>query len=106
MVYRMTVILTDAEYKAFSAEAAKRGTQLEKLLHEVLVQHIPSTPLSTPSTSREDIQAYLFHKGLITHIPSNQLDTREEGTERNSLAHLFSQGKSASEMIIEDRGPY
>jgi hypothetical protein len=29
----------------------------------------------------------------------------EEKKEREYLAHLFGQGQSASEMVIEDRGP-
>jgi hypothetical protein len=36
MPHQITITLTNAEYKVFSAEAAKRGTKLETFLHEVL----------------------------------------------------------------------
>lgn len=105
MAYQMTITLTDAEYRALSVEAAKNGKPLESLLHEVLVQHIkPSVPITRLLTSRQ-IQEYLCREGVIEDIPTNESETKEEEAEREHLAHLFSQGKLASEMVIEDRGP-
>ena len=104
MAYQMTVTLTDAEYVALSKEAAESGKPIESLLHEVLVQHIGPSTSKHSITSRE-IQEYLYREGLIEHIPSNEPDTPETEAERERLTHLFSQGKPASEMVIEDRGP-
>jgi hypothetical protein len=105
MAYQMTITLTDAEYQALSVEAAKNGKPLESLLHEVLVQHIkPSVPITRSLTSRQ-IQEYLCREGVIEDIPANESETMEEEAEREHLAHLFGQGKLASEMVIEDRGP-
>ncbi len=105
MAYQMTVTLSDSEYRALAAEAAKRGEPLESLLHEVLVQHIrPSSTAASPLSNRE-IYEYLFREGIIEQIPTNEPDTLVEEAERQRLAHLFGQGKSASDMVIEDRGP-
>ena len=105
MAYQIIITLTDVEYQALSVEAAKNGKSVESLLHEVLVQHIkPSVSVTGLLTNRQ-IQEYLYREGVIEHIPTNESETMEEETEREHLAHLFSQGKLASEMVIEDRGP-
>ena len=104
MAYQMTVTLTDAEYTALSAEAAKSGKPLEALLHEVLLQHIRPAIPAKHHLSRQEIQAYLYREGIIEHIPTNEPDTATEEGERKRLAQLFGQGKLASEMVIEDRG--
>ncbi len=36
MAYHMSITLSDAEYKALSKEALKKGKPVESLLHEVL----------------------------------------------------------------------
>ncbi len=105
MAYQMTITLTDAEYRALSIEAAKNGKPLESLLHELLVQHIKPSVLSARSLTNRQIQEYLYREGVIEDIPTNESETIEEEAEREHLAHLFGQGKLASEMVIEDRGP-
>jgi hypothetical protein len=101
----MTVTLTDAEYGALSAEAEKSGKPLESFLHELLTQHIQSSVSETHRLSSHEIQEYLYREGVIEHIPTGQPDTPQEEAERKRLAQLFGQGKLASEMVIEDRGP-
>ena len=54
--------------------------------------------------SRE-IQEYLYREGIIEHIPMGEPDIPQEEAERKRLAQLFGQGKLASEMVIEGRGP-
>ncbi len=105
MVYRMTVTLNEAEYAALSTEAAKRGKPLESFLHEVLVQHLPPAVAETPPLNSREIAEYLYREGIIEHIPTGEADTDETEAERKRLAHIFGQGKLASEMVIEDRGP-
>jgi len=105
MAHQMTVTLTDAEYAALSAEAAKSGKRLESLLHELLTQHIQPSALEMRHLSSREIQEYLYREGIIEHIPTGQPDTTQEEAERKHLAQLFGQGKLASEMVIEDRGP-
>jgi hypothetical protein len=105
MAYQMTVTLTDAEYAALSAEAAKSRKPLEALLHELLTQHIQPSDLEMRRLSSREIQEYLYREGIIEHIPTGQPTTTQEEAERKRLAHLFGQGKLASEMVIEDRGP-
>ncbi len=103
MSHQMTVTLTDIEYAALAQEAAKSGKPVEYLLHELLTRHIKPS-LSRSPTSRK-VQEYLYQEGVIEQIPTNEPETADEEKERSRLAHLFGQGKSASEMVIEDRGP-
>ena len=105
MAYQMTITLTDVEYQALSVEAAKNGKSVESLLHEMLVQHIKPSVSVTGALTNRQIQEYLYREGVIEHIPTNESETMEEEKEREHLAHLFGQGKLASEMVIEDRGP-
>jgi hypothetical protein len=105
MAYEMSITLTDEEYKALAIEAAKNGKPIEALLHEVLSQHIkPSASGEQTLTSRR-IQEYLYREGIIESLPTNEKTTPEENARREYLARLFGQGKLASDMVIEDRGP-
>jgi hypothetical protein len=104
MIHRMTVTLNDAEYAALSTEAARLGKPLESFLHEVLVQHLQPSASARPLSSRA-IAEYLYREGIIEHIPTGEAESDETEAERKRLAHLFAQGKPASEMVIEDRGP-
>jgi hypothetical protein len=44
--------------------------------------------------------------GFAVNLPTHEEDTPEEEAEEEELAQLLSLGKSLTEMIIEDRGPY
>ena len=106
MAYQMTVTVTDQEYAALTAVAEKSGKQAEALLHEILIQHLqPSLATKHPLTARE-FEEILYREGLIENIPTRQPLTPEEKAERERLAQVFAGGKPASEMVIEDRGPY
>lgn len=54
---------------------------------------------------RDIIQDFLFHEGITENMPTNEPDTPEEAAERERLARTFSGGKSAADIVIEDRGP-
>lgn len=103
MSHQIIVNLTDVEYAALALEAAKSGKATESILHELLTRHI--RPSSGHVQTNRRVQEYLYQEGLIDHIASNEPDEEEVENERTRLAHLFAQGKSASEMVIEDRGP-
>ncbi len=105
MAHQMTVTLSDQEYVALKAEAAKSGRPLDDFLREVLTQHIQQS-IETHTLSRHDIQNYLYKNGVTEHIPTYEPDTMEEEAERENLSRLFGQGKPVSEMVIEDRGPW
>ncbi len=106
MAYQMTVTLTDQEYTALAAEAAKSGKQAEALLHEILMQRLqPALPAKRPLTEQEFMEK-LYREGKILNIPTRRPLTQEEKAKREQLAQAFAGGKPASEMVIEDRGPY
>ena len=105
MAYEMTIRLTDQEYNALVAEAAKKGKEPETLLHD-MVQHLEqNTQEKRQLTSREFLEK-MNQKGEILNLPTREPLSQEERVERERLARIFSGGKSGSEMVIEDRGPY
>src|SRR5437588_7074280 len=106
MAYQMTISLTDQEYAALTAEAAKKGKRPEALLHEMMIQNLKeSLPIKRPLTEDEFIEKQ-YREGKILNIPTRRLVSPEEQAEREHLAQLFAGGKPASEMVIEDRGQY
>jgi hypothetical protein len=106
MAYQMTVTLTDQEYAALTAEANKRGTRPEEVLHEIMAQHLPSTTPSKHLLTGREFMELLYREGEIENLPPRQPLTPEEQAERERLAQVFAGGKSGSEMVMEDRGPY
>ena len=102
MAYQMTVTLTDQEYQMLAAEAARRGEQPETLLRD-LIQHLqPASAERRPMTGRE-LAEKLYREGKLASLATKRPLTQEE---RERPARLFAGGKPASEMVIEDRGPY
>jgi hypothetical protein len=127
MDHQLIVHLTDNEYAALLSEAQEMGEPIEALSHELLVgllleakrvgkpayqllsPHLRSRSARQPkrlSTKRE-IDEYLYSKGLLQSLPTGEFSEERE-KERKRLADLLGQGegKPASEMVIEDRGPY
>ncbi len=103
MTYQIT--LNDQEYAALAAAAAKSGTDPEHLLREMIQRLQISSPRKRPLTAREVIEKQ-YDEGKISHIPTRQPLTQEERAARERRARDFAGGKPASEMVIEDRGPY
>jgi hypothetical protein len=105
MAYQMTVTLTDQEYQVLAAEAARRGEQPETLLRD-LIQHLQSSSAERRSMTGREFAEKLYREGKLANLATKRPLTQEEQEERERLARLFSGGKPASEMVIEDRGPY
>ncbi len=109
MAYQMTVTLSDQEYAALEAEAFKSGKQPEMLLHEIVAHLLQSSSriemMKHPLTAQEFMEQQ-YREGKVLNIPTRRRLTQDEQAERERLAKLFAGGKSISEMVIEDRGPY
>jgi SpoVK/Ycf46/Vps4 family AAA+-type ATPase len=112
MENQITIHLTDDEYTALREEARQSGQEIEALIRELLEEIVARQKRAArrakrPQTKRE-VSELLYDTGLTEHIPSGRIPSEEEEAERKHLADLFSQigGKPASEMVIEDRGPY
>ncbi|HYU72434.1 MAG TPA: hypothetical protein VEL31_07115 [Ktedonobacteraceae bacterium] len=56
-------------------------------------------------TGRE-LAEKLYREGKLTSHATQRPLTQAEQEERERLAQLFASDKPASEMVIEDRGPY
>ena len=103
MTYQIT--LSDQEYAVLAAAAAKRGTEPEQFLHDMIERLHSSSQSNHFLTSREVVEKQ-YHEGKISHIPARHPLTQEEREARERRAQRFAGGKPASEMVIEDRGPY
>lgn len=104
MAYQMTVTLSDQEYSTLAAEAAKRGEPPETLLRD-LIRHLSPVFAEKRSMTGRELAEKLYREGKLASLATQQPLTQEEQKECERLAHLFAGGKSASEMVIEDRGP-
>jgi hypothetical protein len=109
MAHQVTLTLSDDEYQAVTAAAAEAGEPIETLLHEAVARRFVPRPapeaLSEP-ISEDEVEAYLYRIGFTANLPTHEPPTPDEEAEEEELVELLSKGKSLSEMIIEDRGPY
>ena len=102
MPYQIT--LSDQDYTALVAAAAKSGTDPEQFLHDMIQRLQPPSQRKRALTARE-IAEKQYHEGKISHIPTREPLTQEEREARERRVRLFTGGKPASKMVIEDRGP-
>ena len=105
MAYQMTVTLSDQEYQVLAEEAARRGEPPETLLRDLIQQLQPASAAKRPMTGRE-LAEKLYREGKLASLATKRPLTQEEQEERERLARVFASDKPASEMVIEDRGPY
>ena len=105
MAYQMTVTLSDQEYQVLAAEASRRGGPPEKLLRD-LIRHVPSDSATKYAMTGRELAEKLYREGKLASLATQQPLTQEEQEERERLARLFASDKPASEMVMEDRGPY
>ncbi|HLH63928.1 MAG TPA: hypothetical protein VKV20_19795 [Ktedonobacteraceae bacterium] len=105
MAYEMILHLSDQEYALLAAAATQHGKPPEKLLHE-LIQQLQTTPQGRPALTAQELAERLYREGKVLNLPERHPLTAEERAEREQLARAFAGGKPASEMVIEDRGPY
>jgi hypothetical protein len=109
MAHEITITLSDDEYAAVADAAAASGESVEALLHEAVARRFAARALPIPPSKPMDgreLEEYLYRIGFTANLPTHEPDTPEEEAEEEELAQLLSKGKSLTEMIIEDRGPY
>lgn len=105
MAHPMTIILTDDEYAELSAKAAQSGKPVESVARDLLTQSLSVSPATSQPLSSSQFMQRQYQEGKILNLPTRTPLTAEEAAERERRAHLLGGGKSASEMVIEDRGP-
>lgn len=69
MAYQIT--LSDQEYTALAAEAAKIGLHPEQLLHD-MIQRLQTPTQSPPSVTLREFAEMQYRAGKISHIPIKQ----------------------------------
>ena len=97
--------LSDQEYAALAEAAARSGIEPEQFLHEMLLR-LPSAMQKKRPVTVYELSRRQYQEGKLSHLPNRQPITPEERTAREQRAQRFAGGKPASEMVIEDRGPY
>ena len=109
MAYQLLIKLSEQEYADLEAEAARRGEQLEAVLHDMIRQLSSSSQtISTdrPLTSQEFLEKQ-YREGKILNIATRRQMKPEEEAELERLGRLFADdNKLISDEVIEDRGPY
>lgn len=106
MAYQMTINLSEQEYAALLSEAEKIGKQPEILLHDFLAQGLQTIPPpKRPMTARE-LAELQYREGKLLNLSTHEPLTEDDQAERERLGRLFAGGKSMSDIVIEDRGPY
>jgi hypothetical protein len=103
MAYQIT--LSEQEYAALAAAAAKSGTDPEQLLHD-MIQSLQTSSQRKRSLTAREIAEWQYREGKISHIPARRPLSQAEHEAREVRARRYAGGKPASEMVIEDRGPY
>lgn len=104
-MYQMTVTFTDEEYARLMAEATKHAQPVESLAHDLIAQTLPKPTIPQASADNSSFVERLYHAGKVLNLPRRSPLTSEEIIERERLATLLAGGKSAADMVIEDRGP-
>jgi hypothetical protein len=83
------ITLTDEDYTALAAAAARTGATIEELVHQAIADKLPIP---------KQIGSYQY--------PTGESITDEEEAEMERLAQkIGSEHPWASEIVIEDRGP-
>lgn len=109
---RVELDLTDEQYETLMTEMRRSRQEvkavLEELIDEFHIKQMQFTPPLSRQLSDRELAEYLYDEDIIDRIPTGRIYSEEEEAERKRLADLFGQGggKLASEMVIEDRGPY
>ncbi len=105
MSHQIMITLSDDEYAALAETAREKGQSVEEVASTALKQHYPIiNPPPTPMTYKDLLQQ-MYNDGEIVNLPSGKIDTVEEA-ELDQIGRSIGPGKPASEMVIEDRGPY
>ncbi|MHB8595174.1 MAG: hypothetical protein ACYDER_00015 [Ktedonobacteraceae bacterium] len=99
------IILSEQDYAALAAAAVRNGIAPEQLLHD-LIQSLQSSSQSKRPVTVREVAERQYHAGKISHVPTRHPLTAEEHEARERRAHRYAGGKSAADMVIEDRGSY
>ncbi|HJT56983.1 MAG TPA: hypothetical protein VJ761_10840 [Ktedonobacteraceae bacterium] len=105
MAYEMTIHLSNQDYALLAAAATKSGKPPEMLLHE-MIQQLQAAPQGKPRLTAQELAERLYREGKVLNLPQRHPLSAEERAERERLASAFAGGTSASDLVIEDRGPY
>lgn len=102
MSHQIIITVSDEAYAALAEAAKEKGQPVELLAQETLTQQYTSLARS----ELDPLIAHLYRAGKVRSLPTGRHETPIEKAAREQLAHSVKPGKSASEMVIEDRGPY
>ncbi len=105
MAHQMTLTLTDEEYAKLAAQAAQNDTSIESLARDILSRSLIAPAHTSYPDSASQFTQRQYQEGKILNLPTRAPLTTEDVANREQRARLLSGGKSAAEMVSEDRGP-
>lgn len=103
MAHQIIINMTDEQYAALAEAAQEKGQPIEIVAQETLTRQY--TRFASASQTYKELFQQMQADGDIVSLPTGEINTVED-TELEQLSQSISPGKSASEMVIEDRGPY
>ncbi len=96
MAYQIN--LSEQDYAALAAAAARSGRDPEQLLHDMIQRLQPSSQRKRSLTARE-VAERQYHEGKISHVPTRHQLTPEEPEARERRARRFAGGKPCAGYI-------
>jgi hypothetical protein len=105
MSHQIMITLSDDEYAALVETAKEKGQSVEEVASATLKHHYSIINLSPTPVTYDELLRQMYNDGEIINLPTGEIDEAEEA-ELDRIGRSIGPGKPASEMIIEDRGPY
>ncbi|HLJ80444.1 MAG TPA: hypothetical protein VKT52_03085 [Ktedonobacterales bacterium] len=105
MAHQVSLMLTDEEYAELQTEAEKSGKPVEAVVHDMLAQRLRAASEPARAMTSREFTERQYREGKVLNLPTREPLTAHEAGERERRARLLMGGTSASEMLIEDRGP-
>ncbi|HEX5549101.1 MAG TPA: hypothetical protein VFX24_16965 [Ktedonobacterales bacterium] len=105
MAHEVIITLTDEEYAELVAQAVQSGKPIESRARDLLSRSLSTPPLASQPRSISQFTLQQYQDGKLLNLPTRAPLTAADVANRERRALLLGGGKSASEMVSEDRGP-
>lgn len=101
MAIQMTVNLTEQEYTALRAEAARQGKQPEMLLHEFMEQNLKIAPQEHHAMTGREAAEQQYREGKLSNLATHRpLDPEEEAEWERFVQSLDRGGKPLPKWLL------
>ncbi len=105
MAHEVIITLSDEEYAELVAQAVQSGKPIESRARDLLSRSLNTPGSASQLQSTSQFTQRQYQEGKILNLPTRAPLTADDVANRERRALLLRGGKSASEMVSEDRGP-